>query len=372
MNKSGIEWTDITWNPVSGCSKVSQGCKNCYAERVFPRVYGRYRDFTNIIMHQARLSQPLRLRNPKRIFVNSMSDLFHESVSHAFLDQVFAVMALCPQHTFQILTKRPERMLAYLQMVDSERDMQRWINAANSLAEPRSSWQQRLESLLLPWPLPNVWLGVSVEDQATADERIPLLLQTPAAVRFISAEPLLGGIDLMGINAAGWDECFTAADARGRLNALTGWCYIEYPENGNWIDLAETVDTRGRSAARNHSSLDLVIAGGESGPNARPSNPDWFRSLRDQCAATGAAFFFKQWGEFRPYAGCPEPLHDERRRLGFKVIWPDGQTGGATLFDLRGYEAMGGDVMERVGKKAAGRTLDGIEHNDLPTSKKEI
>lgn len=170
-----IQWTDETWNPVTGCTKVSQGCKHCYAERVFPRAYAKTgRCFTDVRTHPERLDQPLRWKKPRRVFVNSMSDLFHEDVPDEFIDKVWEIMANAPDHTFQILTKRPARMLAWTGGVDAGK----W-----------PMW-------LLPWPLPNVWLGVSVEDQATADERIPPLLRTAAAVRFISLEPCLGPVDL--------------------------------------------------------------------------------------------------------------------------------------------------------------------------------
>jgi protein gp37 len=199
---TSIEWTDATWSPVTGCTKVSAGCKNCYAERVFPRTYGNCqrckhaisahdviqngrgacclcdceafvgRKFTDVRTHPDRLDQPLRWNRPRRIFVNSMSDLFHEDVSFEFIDKTFSVMAAASWHTFQILTKRPARMLQY---VDKHR--------------------ARLSLLSDQWPIPNVWLGVSVEDQKTADERIPILLQTPAAIRFVSYEPALGPVD---------------------------------------------------------------------------------------------------------------------------------------------------------------------------------
>jgi protein gp37 len=190
-----IEWTDETWNPVTGCSKVSQGCKNCYAERLWPKVEGARvkreggapRPFTHVSVVPDRLTAPLHWTKPRLVFVNSMSDLFHEHVPDSFLDRVFAVMRRAHDHVFQVLTKRPERMLEYVST--SGRDGRVFLAGQHvpfcaACDLPR-------------WPLPNVWLGVSVEDQATADERIPLLLQTPAAVRWISAEPLLGPIDLL-------------------------------------------------------------------------------------------------------------------------------------------------------------------------------
>lgn len=279
MGKTKIEWCDEVWNPVTGCTKVSQGCKNCYAERIFSRPYPG-RAFTDVRCHPDRLDAPLRMRKPRRIFVNSMSDLFHENVPWSFIDQVLSICERCPQHTFQILTKRPARMRAYFD-------------------ESRKEW----------WPLPNVWLGVSVEDQPAADERIPLLLHTPAAVRWISAEPLLGTIDLD-------DELADGLHALGCGG--------------------------GHDCGCGASGLDWVVAGGESGPKARPSHPDWFRSLRDQCAAAGVAFHFKQWGEWLG------PIQD-----------------GAMLPN-RDQIINASDVSVRIGKKAAGRTLDGRIHDEYP------
>jgi len=219
-----IEWTDRTWNAVTGCTKVSAGCKHCYAEvmakRTFRVLYPpveciagpmtrehaaglpalRQRRFTDVQCHPDRLDAPLRWRKPSMVFVNSMSDLFHEDVPDAFIDQVFAVMHLArlAGHVFQVLTKRPERMRAYL----SDRTRHITIDGAllrvcndSGLSAPCLT-QPTVPGGVEGWPLPHVWLGVSVEDQATADARIPLLLQTPAAVRFVSCEPLLGPIDL--------------------------------------------------------------------------------------------------------------------------------------------------------------------------------
>jgi protein gp37 len=174
-----IEWTDATWNPVSGCTKVSAGCKNCYAEREWPRLTRLIpayagREFSDVRCHPERLDQPICWKRPRKVFVNSMSDLFHSAVPDDFIDMVFAAMAIAKQHVFQVLTKRPERMLDYM---------------CNLNKRPNLSGVC----------LPNVWLGVSIEDQATANERIPLLLQTPAAKRFLSIEPMLEPIDLANL-----------------------------------------------------------------------------------------------------------------------------------------------------------------------------
>ncbi len=257
-DKTGISWTSATWNPVTGCAKVTQGCKHCYAERDWARLAHlpayEGRAFTDVTCHPERLDQPLRWSKPRMIFVNSMSDLFHEDVPDEFIDQVFAVMALAQDHTFQVLTKRPERMLAYL----TER-------AAGGRHVWRAGQQIKMpggrEKPAPGWPLPNVWLGVSVENQAAADERIPLLLQTPAAVRWVSCEPLLGSVDLREVVMPDGDTLGTYLHNDGE-----------------------------------QAGLDWVVVGGESGPKARPMHPDWARRLRDQCEDARVPFFFKQTG----------------------------------------------------------------------------
>lgn len=260
-SNSKIEWTDATWNPTTGCTPVSPGCLNCYAARDARRLGGnpneavasKYRGLTvlrdwrvvfngTVLTHEDRLEIPLRWRNPRMIFVDSQSDLFHESVPFAFIDRVFAVMALCQQHKFQILTKRPERMAEYL-------------------CDRKS--------------LPNVWLGTSCENQEAADERIPHLLRCPAAVRFLSCEPLLGPIYLYAVG-------------KPRRDVLRGWieAHDDYPEGANT------------------SRIDWVIVGGESGPNARPCNVDLIRSIVAQCKAAGVPCFVKQLGSLALWDGC--------------------------------------------------------------------
>lgn len=302
MGDSKIEWTEKTWNPVTGCSKVSQGCKHCYAERIFQRPYPG-RDFTDVRTHEDRLDAPLHWRKPSRIFVNSMSDLFHEKVPFEFIDAVRQITFEAKQHTFQILTKRPERMLTY--------------------------WNWSYEKNLIPeWPS-NVWLGVSVEDQKTADERIPLLLQTPAAVRWISAEPLLGPIDI-----------------RRYL-----WC-------GHKAYYGDVVCPICGDARAESAPLDWVVTGGESGPGARPTHPDWARSLRDQCVTAGVPFFFKQWGE----------------HVSGNIITDESFYGGARVdVDGHGQSAIAyahnfgdGIAAVKVGKGKAGRVLDGRTWDEYP------
>jgi protein gp37 len=366
---SKIEWTDATWNPILGCSRVSEGCRNCYAERMAGRFRTNkkgletvYSDLTQIVngkpvwsgeIRETRaLLDPLKWKSPKRIFVNSMSDLFHENVTDGQRDRIFAVMALCPQHTFQVLTKRPERMLKYMthhyrvvspgpreavfgivtQMRGYNREHPEWLRL---VCKTSSSMYE---------PLPNVWLGVSVENQAAVDERIPLLLQTPAAIRFISAEPLLGPVHLDRIRE----------EPEGYLNAL-----------------AAVVHCDGRGT-KSITGLDWVICGGESGPAARPMHPDWARSLRDQCAIADVPFFFKRWGEWAEVDGGPpnrvfdvDKQHAPIDRTNC-VIALDGHTPRVEL-ELR--DGAKYRWMSRAGKKAAGSLLDGIEHKNFPEAR---
>jgi len=321
-DRSAIEWTDATWNPVRGCTRVSEGCTRCYAEAVAARFSGPGLPYEGLArstpggprwtgevrLIEKHLEDPLRWKEPRRIFVNSMSDLFHEKLTDQTIDRIFAVMARCPQHTFQILTKRPERMRAYLSL---ERQLA-IADAWTAQVVGRSPGPTDLRFTVDKWPLPNVWLGVSVENQAAANERVPLLLETPAAVRFLSCEPLLGP-----------------------------------------VNLGETL------------SLDWVICGGESGPRARPMHPDWARGLRNQCVDAGVPFFFKQWGEWEPvrdlYQG-DEDLDDGRGEL--LALDVDGY-----LHDGTGpvYQpAAHAWLMERVGKKRAGALLDGREWREFP------
>jgi protein gp37 len=284
MSTTSIEWTDRVWNPVRGCSLVSPGCENCYAMKQAHRFSGKgqpYEGLTVLGKHGPRwtgrarfvpemLEAPLHWRKPSRIFVNSMSDLFHEDVTDEQIAAVFGVMAACQQHTFQVLTKRPERMLKWFgwtakcgqQLVDEVGEKPP-SGSPNSAACAHFTGSTLLEDALnyvvacnAAWPLPNVWLGVSCEDQQRADERIPLLLQTPAAVRFVSAEPLLGPISLS--------------------------VYL--------------VDDLARAGRAPRMEIDWVIAGGESGPGARPCNIEWIRSIVQQCKDAGASAFVKQLG----------------------------------------------------------------------------
>lgn len=346
-DSTGIEWADATWNPIVGCSIVSPGCTHCYAMRFAHARLARnpktphYAGATHAVNGNAVwtgkvapapdhvLSQPLRWKRPRRIFVNSMGDLFHEDVPGAWIDDVYRVMQGAPQHTFLILTKRAQRMRDYHVKLCAE------VNAQATRA-----------AVGLPdFPLPNVWLGVSCEDQARADERVPLLLDTPAAVRFVSAEPLLGPIDLSGIMSP------------------PSWVY--QPLKGHRFD---PMDASAGERKEQTARLDWVIAGGESGKGARPMHPDWARAIRDQCARAGVPFFFKQWGEFAP-AG----YRDAETGVPFLKVSGDPRTEPVVLAnpdELNPERRLRGAVnMKRVGKRASGRTLDGAEHNALPETR---
>ncbi|MCI0999179.1 phage Gp37/Gp68 family protein [Ochrobactrum sp. C6C9] len=329
-----IEWTDATWNPITGCKVVSPGCTNCYAMKLagtrlahHPSRAGLTIDTKagpvwngNLRFNSEWLFQPLHWKRPRRIFVCAHGDLFAEGVDDAWLDQIFGVMACSPQHIFQVLTKRPERMQAYLTTILLEHRL--------AAAQAQFDFPLRSPGIWPHLPLPNVWLGVSVEDQVRANERIPHLLTTPAAVHWISAEPLLGPVDIR--------------------DALANPKTIGEPL---W----------------QLSRIDWVVAGGESGVDARPMHPDWARSLRDQCAAAEVPFFFKQWGEWAPQVGAVDG-------------WALGDDAEISRFDHRDWETdhwgesyrptwcddIEDDTVSRIGKRNAGRLLDGIEHNDMP------
>jgi protein gp37 len=361
--KTGIEWTDRTWNPVVGCTKVSQGCKLCYAKTIHDmrhaahlagkKVAPQYAEpFERVQLMPDRLTWPLSLRQPSRIFVNSVSDLFHENVPDEFIDRVFAVMALASRHTFQVLTKRPERMLEYVNAKFSHR-LDPWTTKLASALSDVAIAKKMAWPLTLSWPLPNVWLGVSVENQEAADERIPLLLQTPAAIRFLSCEPLLGPLSL---RALGYGRSH-----RGYLDALSGE--------------TEFAEVAGKPhAAPPLPPLDWVIVGGESGSSKqhpRPMHPDWARSLRDQCVAAGVPFLFKQWGDWIDYMQLGSDswtFTHERDGKRFGVLTFAGASRSRPFETSYAFNDGGsvGPCMVRVGKKRAGRHLDGETWDEYP------
>lgn len=357
-DKTKIEWTDASWNPIRAitvfddakaektgdiggrigwhCEHVSEGCRGCYAESMnlrlgtgLPFKPGHRKDL-NIFADPKMLRQPLHWKRPRKIFVCSMTDLFADFVPTDAIDQVFAVMALCPQHTFQILTKRPDRMRAYLRGPWQPRIM----DDMRAIQDPGPGRGVLLSTCNLV--LPNVWAGTSVEDQAAAAERIPQLLETPAHVRFLSCEPLLGPLDL-----SDW----------------LGVDLIQLQGKPHWTEKTCGV-----------SKLDWIICGGESGRQARPMNRAWPRSLRDQCAAAGVPFHFKQWGEWAshvPVAGGD--LGADVRRGRVRIVHPGGETDVEVSQMTNGRSTLpGSHYVERVGKALAGRFLDGVEHDGFP------
>ena len=384
LTPTNIEWVrnpdgskGHVWNPVTGCTKVSAGCVNCYAEAVMDR-FGKGRKFTDVRCHPERLDAPLRRKKPTRIFVNSMSDLFHPDVPDEFIDRVFAVMALCPQHTFMVLTKRPERMREYLngEAPYGIEETAEFANASHRVAsddDPNGSaaWHEetaRLEkgvNALTSWqisvtPLPNVYLGVSVENQQTADERIPHLLNTPAAVRFASYEPAIGGVDF-GPWLPGCMEC-PECRWRGTETPMERCndCGSDSEHHGEFCscghqDFSGVCPSCRSCVVEGHPNtpcLNWIIAGGESGPGARPMHPDWARSVRDQCQAAGVPFFFKQWGEWGPVDQYGGPVEDMKHETTF---YREVRGNTHTMKSIR-----------RVGKAKAGHLLDGKAHREWP------
>lgn len=302
MSKSKIEWCTDTWNPISGCTPISAGCENCYAKNWHVRF--RNGDFSVKKAKDKKFIEPLRAKKPKRYFVGSMTDIFHDDVDEKWLDEIFGMILAqyvfnnTENHKFLVLTKRPERMKEYFSKEPKEL-LKRWANVAPVYTDNENvcfidlvesaccrDWDENgrnsKNSPIVSWgychrlfPLPNLWLGVTAENQEMADQRIPILLDTPAAGKFVSVEPMLSRVNIMK--------------------------FLNYGLTG----------------------IDWVICGGESGKGARPCNKEWVLDLEDQCAPCGIYFFFKQWGEF-----------DESGK--------------------------------RVGKKNAGRLLDGREYMQIP------
>lgn len=304
-DKTGIEWTDATWNCIYGCTRVSPGCENCYAEAFTHRFSGqkghRMEGLTvlkkqgpswtgKITLAPDRLSQPLRWQRPRMIFVNSLSDVFHKDVSFPYIAAIFGVMGLAHNHTFQVLTKRHERMEEFYEWLQFEshkagrslfQTCAFWLNEYKNSAYMRDHQPEQIEipaeilsgEVALNWPLDNVWMGVSVEDQERCEERIPYLQRIPAAVRFLSMEPMVGEVNDLDLSGIHW-----------------------------------------------------VILGGESGNGSRPMNPDWVRYVRDRCDEEGVPFFMKQWGQHDPHG------------------------------------------IKKKSKKDNGCTLDGVDHKEWPVT----
>lgn len=385
---SKIELTDRTWNPIVGCSKVSPGCENCYAERMAARLSsiqikkfadgkatdmgsyskvisgsrsGKFVWFGKTAFVESALTKPLHWKKPRRIFVCSMGDLFHETVPFEWIDKIFAIILAnylldnLGNSTFQILTKRSKRQLEYFTHRTPKEHIQAWAAAGDGYVSMKDEdtlfsevvrshcghhWDEKgmakdaygdWQAVDNLWPLPNVWLGVTAEDQGRADERFPDLVNCPAAKRFVSCEPMLEEIDFKKVPIENW------------------WCP---PMSEHELLNNKHFD---------YATPDLVICGGESGPGARPMHPDWARSLRDQCKDAGVAFMFKQWGAYTPNGPGLVIENDV-------VFLKDG-----TLMEVKDIPDIGWQKyyvtptdcvwMKRVGKKKAGRVLDGVVHD---------
>ncbi|KPH59166.1 phage Gp37/Gp68 family protein [Novosphingobium sp. ST904] len=354
---SKIEWTEATWNPITGCSLASPGCTNCYAMKLAGtrmKNHASRKGLTidtkagpvwngDVRLNEQWLDLPLRWKRPRMIFVCAHGDLFHESVPDEWIDRVFAVMALARQHTFQVLTKRSARMREYVN------GMLRGRSLHDAMRKVTGSDKAQL-IYTCDRALPNVWLGVSVEDQARADERIGDLLKTPAAKRWLSCEPLLGPIDLSRWTqaTAHCPACGFHTDHPRALRGCKGYCQ---DPSGNSCDALPCP-----KCARLHYwtggrvRLDWVVVGGESGKGARPMHPDWARSLRDQCREAKIPFFFKQWGDW-------DWLYSQ-----------DGDCWRPYEFAVQqGYDSATWQARPRlIGKACAGRLLEGIEWSETP------
>jgi protein gp37 len=395
MSQTKIEWATKVWNPVTGCTKVSPGCQNCYAERMAKRLAGRCgylkEEPFKVTVHPERLEEPLNWKKPQRIFVCSMGDLFHDDVPDEFIGEVFNTMVNAQWilgHRFLVLTKRPERMKRVIEEIGDIITEQR-----KPKKMPDGTTRH---TMTFSFPLQNIWLGVTAENQEKADERIPILLQIPAAKRFVSVEPMLGPVDLrpwirryyhggkprmkegaylLPPSKTGKStllqyakqidpNCVQRADRvylttdymSARMFAMgypNGEAYRAIPD----LPLEDDPDCtekglsfqtpQARITSMSAPVLDWVIAGGESGPGARPMHPDWARSLRDQCQASGTPFFFKQWGEWLP--------NDQEYNC----------DPGGNDFEQR-HQMVGDVAMCRVGKKKAGRLLDGRTWDEFP------
>jgi len=347
-DNTNIEWTDASWPVVTGCTHISSGCDHCYAAKL---TSGRLKHqvayaglatagkFTGEIrLLPDRLDWPLHWRKPRKIFVSDMADLFHQDVPDEYIARVFAVMAATPRHTYQVLTKRHARLRALLSSESFPVLVRNRMFEINPYAGQMAGPDHRPA-----WPLPNVWLGVSAENQHWADIRIPALVETPAAVRFLSCEPLLGPVDLsawMPPGIARWQCGGCKRFYSGPLQKTCPGC----GRVGYWCGSHKGNGRPGEQP------LGWVIVGGESGPGARPMIPDWARELRDQSTAAGVPFFFKQWGAWAPTGAFGIGGHDPRRGFVGEPKDPHGCR----------------EEIARVGKKAAGRLLDGREWNEYP------
>lgn len=340
-DQSKIEWTEATWNPITGCTVKSAGCRDCYAMTLAgtrlknhwsrkgltrQNADGKHIWTGEVRFNEQWLTQPLKWKKPRMIFVCAHGDLFHEDVPDEWIDQVFAFMALAPQHTFQVLTKRADRMREYInnpKVSGRVWDIADQVACDFNLAEHHPSWKYLTTGKAkATWPLPNVWLGVSVEDSDNAD-RILDLARTSASVRWLSMEPLIGPVDL--------DDFW--------------WLRDVHDTSGDIVDY--------------DSAIDWVVVGGESGKTARPMHPDWVRDIRDLCEAADDPFFFKQWGQFAPH---PSGEKVTIRQFQTSIRYVDRDTGQCKPHPNRHTD----ETMRRKGKKKAGRHLDGRTHDAMP------
>lgn len=353
---SKIEWTDKAWNIITGCSVLSAGCTNCYAMREaaigrpskhFSRVglteniNGNHVWNGKLRFNKEWLDRPLSWKKPRRIFVCAAGDPFHEAVLSEWLDLIYGIMALTERHQYQILTKRPDIMQEY-----NERLQHRPLEIMAALVNHFGSDYFKETDLtaaairLQSGPLSNVWHGASIENQKTADERIAPLLATPSAVHWVSYEPALGGVNLRAVKP------FLPA----------------HEQLGYWMDAlrGNIINAQGGIVCEAPGRLDWVVAGGESGPNARPPFPDWFHEMQRSCEFTGVSFNFKQWGVWRPATmfkdGEPIPLPKNSDKK-LALVGQDGK---------KIYSIGAGRLMEKVSKKAAGRLLDGVVYDEYP------
>ena len=359
---SKIEWTDKTWNPITGCTKISAGCANCYAERMSKRLaglggYPKKDPFRPGLEHPKQWLKPCKWKKPRLIFVCSMGDLFHKDVSFDLVHKVLAVAINEPRHTFILLTKRPERMYEFITHYRHDGH-----HVFSDRVTPYNPSRNKQAYLLLDhkqdWPLANLWLGGSAENQAALDARAPYVISTPSALWFMSLEPLIGPIDL-----------------RPRPNPDTCIVCGEGPD-----------------APHNHPfgyrnrGLDWIIVGGETGPGARPMHPEWVRKIRDQCAQAGIPFFFKSWGEYGPSGVDLQTGEPTFRMFQNKAQWVNKartwMLPGDICLDMTGrILRKGADfdgarypvaIMRKMGKKAAGNLLDGQVWDQFPDHYREL
>ena len=346
-DKSKIEWCTASWNPVAGCSQepISPGCDHCYARVMAHRMGGAGQHFEGLAtadgwtgnhgFYPDMLTRPIRWEKPREIFVGSMGDLFYEGVPDDIIDLVFGVMAACEAHAFRrhlfmVLTKRPDRMRTYLEAPDV---LERWAVAAGHIMEDGDYYVDQIPRL--PWPLNNIWIGTSTEDQRRFDERVGDILIAPAAKRFISVEPMLSAISIQ-----------------------------HQPDGRNCVVCGDTDHQLWECHHSKGATLDWVICGGESGPHARPLHPDWVRGLRDQCEwpQKRVSFMFKQWGTWGPVDWYSQATHAVRATDG-RLHKMDHEPQSVSRAQTAPKQWQG---IAKLGKTVAGKELDGVTHLERP------